>query len=87
MTTELLLGLCVEARDDLDRARAALTRAAEIADEHGIPAPGWEAHLALARLVEDPTGHLTAAEAILERIAADVKDEALRDSLRKRAQP
>ena len=86
-TTELLLGLCVEARDDLDRARAALTRAAEIADEHGIPAPGWEAHLALARLVEDPTAHLTAAEAILERIAADVKDEALRDSLRKRAQP
>ena len=86
-TTELLLGLCVEARDDLDRARAALTRAAEIADEHGIPAPGWEAHLALARLVEDPTAHLTAAETILDRIAADVKDEALRDSLRTRAQP
>jgi tetratricopeptide (TPR) repeat protein len=86
-TSELVLGLCLEARDELDHAIPALARAAEIADEHGIPAPGWEAHLALARLVEDPSGHLTAAEAIVERIAADVKDEGLRDGLRKRAQP
>ena len=83
--SELLLGLCAEACGDRDGARPALTRAAEIADEHGIPAPGWEAHLALARLVEDPTVHLTAAETIVERILAGVKDATLRDSLRERA--
>jgi predicted ATPase/class 3 adenylate cyclase len=86
-TSELLLGLCAEARGDLDRARPALTRATEIADDHEIPAPGWEAHLALARLVEDPGAHLTAAETIVERIAVEVKDESLRDSLRRRTKP
>ena len=86
-TCELLLGLCAEACGNRDGARPALTRAAEIADEHGIPAPGWEAHLALARLVEDPPVHLTAAETIVERILAGVKDATLRDSLRERATP
>ena len=42
--TELVLGLCIEARGDHDRAVAQLAHAAETADEHGIPAPGWEAH-------------------------------------------
>ena len=50
------------------RARR-LPQAAAVADEHGIPAPGWEAHAALARLGAGAT-HTAAAEAIVERMAA-----------------
>ena len=50
-------------------------------DEHGIPAPGWEAHAALARLGAGAT-HAAAAETIADRMAANLKDEAQRDRLR-----
>jgi class 3 adenylate cyclase len=83
--SELVLGLCLEARGELGQARDALAHAAEVADEHGIPAPGWEAHAALARLTDDGDGQRAAARAIVERAAADLSDGPLRDALRARA--
>ncbi len=80
--TELVLGLCLEERGERDRGLAALAHAAALADEHALPATGWEAHAALARLDDDPLNHLRAAEAIVERIAAGLTDEALRTGLR-----
>jgi class 3 adenylate cyclase/tetratricopeptide (TPR) repeat protein len=80
-TTGLVLGLCQEARGELDQARATLAEAATVTDEHGIPAPGWEAHAALARLGAGAT-HAVAAKAIAERMAATLTDEAQRDGLR-----
>jgi class 3 adenylate cyclase/tetratricopeptide (TPR) repeat protein len=85
--TELVLGLCLEGRGERDRAGQALAHAVELADEHGIPAAGWEAHASMAELSEDPDEHLAAAETIVEGIAAGVKDEALRRCLRERAKP
>jgi hypothetical protein len=83
--TGLALGLCLEARGELDQARATLVRVAGVADQHGIPAPAWEAHAALARLGNEPDEHRAATEAIVERMAADLTDDALRASLRERA--
>ena len=80
-TTGLVLGLCQEARGELDQARATLMQVAAVTDEHGIPAPGWEAHAALARLGAGAT-HAATAEAIAERMAATLKDESQRDRLR-----
>jgi class 3 adenylate cyclase len=80
-TALLVLGLCVEARGELDQARALLAEAAEISDVHGIPAPGWEAHAALARL-DHGDQHGAVAAAIVDRIAAELTDDALRDRLR-----
>ena len=80
-TTGLVLGLCQEARGDLDQAHATLAEAAAVADEHGIPAPGWEAHAALARLGAGAR-HALVAEAIVERMADTLTDEAQRDRLR-----
>jgi hypothetical protein len=85
--TELVLGLCMDARGELEGARERLAHAAEVADEHGIPAPAWEAHAALARVADEPEEHRAAAEGILERVAAGLKDEALRDRLREQAIP
>ena len=85
--TELVLGLCLQARGELDRARAALSHAAELADEHGIAATGWEAHASVAPLSGHPDEHYAAAGAIVERIAAQVRDEPLRRSLREWAKP
>jgi class 3 adenylate cyclase/tetratricopeptide (TPR) repeat protein len=84
--SELVLGLCLQERGEGDRAAAALAHAAELADRHGIPATGWEAHAALARLGHESTRHLAAAEAIVTRIAAEVKDPTLQKTLRKRAE-
>jgi len=81
-TSELVLGLCLEARGEIDLAGEALARAARVADEHGIAAPGWEAHAALARLGVESDGHRAAAEAILDRISASLSDDALRAGLR-----
>ena len=81
-TSELILGLCLEARGELERASEALIGAASIADEHGIPAPGWEAHGALARLGVEPDGHRAAAEDIIDRMTADLSDDALRAGVR-----
>jgi tetratricopeptide (TPR) repeat protein len=83
--TELVTGICMEARGELEGAAERLAHAAEVADEHGIPAPSWEAHAALARIVDGPDEHRAAAEGILERVTAGLKDEALRDGLRERA--
>ena len=83
-TSSLVLGLCLEARGELDQARTTLTEAATLSDEHGIPAPSWEAHTALARLGEQSIEHMAAAEAIVERMGAGLKDEAERDRLRER---
>jgi class 3 adenylate cyclase len=83
--TELVLGLCLEARGERDRALAALAHAAEVADGHGILAPAWEAHAALARLDDASGEHVACSEAILERMTADLRDGALRDGLRERA--
>jgi class 3 adenylate cyclase len=86
-TSELVLGLCLEARGEIDLAREAFVRAARVADDHGIPAPGWEAHSALARLGVEAGGHRAAAEAIMDRMAANLSDDALRAGLRALAQP
>jgi tetratricopeptide (TPR) repeat protein len=88
--TALALGLCLEARGELDEARATLAHAADVSDDYGIPAPGWEAHAALARVAGvagEADCHAAAAEAILERMAANLKDEALRDRLHERIKP
>lgn len=89
-TLELALGLCLVELEELDQAAALLGRAAETGDHDGIPAPAWEAHCALARL-HRAAGRWTAAEeqaaiakAIVDRITAGLKDEALRDALRDR---
>jgi class 3 adenylate cyclase len=90
-TTRLVLGLCLEARGELEQAFAQLARAAEIADAHGIPAPGWEAHGALARAyratgrLTDADEHAAMAEAIVERVTTGLKDDELRDGLRERS--
>ncbi len=90
-TTGLVLGLCMQARGDHDQAAALLAHAAEIADEHGIPAPAWEAHAALARTYRaarrsaESDEQRAIAEAIAERVTAGLKDEALRDCVRERA--
>jgi tetratricopeptide (TPR) repeat protein len=84
----LVLGLCLEARGEQDQARELLASAASVADEYGIPAAGWEAHAALARIgSSDGDQHADMSEAIIERIAAGLSDEALRDSLRRQAVP
>jgi DNA-binding SARP family transcriptional activator/tetratricopeptide (TPR) repeat protein len=90
-TTRLVLGLCLQARGELDQACVQLARAAEIADGHGIPAPGWEAHGALARAyraegrLAAADEHAALAEAIVERVTTGLKDEDLRDGVRERA--
>ena len=48
---------------------------------------GWEAHAAVARLLDEPDEHRTAARAIVERMAADLKDDDLRAGLLQRARP
>jgi hypothetical protein len=75
----------MEARGELDGAIAALARAAELADDHGIPAPGWEAHAALARLGPDGAPHLAAAAALVGRMTDGLTDEELRAGLRRHA--
>jgi ATP/maltotriose-dependent transcriptional regulator MalT len=84
--TGLVIGLCAEARGELERARERLDHAARLADKYGIPAVGWEAHAALARSPGEHDEHAT-ARAILERIADDLKDDDLRDGLRQWARP
>ncbi len=79
----LVLGLCEEARGELAQARERLTAVVEVADEHGIPAPGWEAHAALARLGAGED-HAAAAEATISQLAAGLTDEVLRERLRAR---
>ena len=63
----------------------------QIADEHGMPALGWEAHGALARVYRT-SGRLAAAdqqaaiaETIVERVVAGLNDEDLRAGVRERA--
>jgi len=81
-TCELVLGLCLEARGELDLAVEALARAAGVADEHGIAAPGWEAHTGLARLGVEPDQNSAAAEATINRMTANLSEDALRGGLR-----
>jgi hypothetical protein len=85
--TELVIGLCAEARGEPERARERLDHAAGIADHYGIPAVGWEAHAAVARLADEPDEHRAAARAIVEHMTADLTDDALRAGLLERAKP
>ena len=90
-TTALVLGLCLEARGELDEAVALVARSAEIADESGIAAPAWEGHAALARMhrVADRPGEadeqLAMAEASVARVSAGVNADALRAAVRAQA--
>jgi DNA-binding SARP family transcriptional activator len=84
-TTGLVVGLCLEARGELDQARATLRQAAEISDASGIPAAGWEAHAALVRLADEPDEHLAAAGAVVELMTVGLKDDAMGALLRRRA--
>ena len=90
-TTRLVLGLCLEARGELDQAFAQLGYAAEIADAHGITAPSWEAHGVLAAAhraagrLAAADQHATIAEAIVARMTTGLKDEDLRDGVRERS--
>jgi class 3 adenylate cyclase/tetratricopeptide (TPR) repeat protein len=86
-SSAVVVGLCMEALGEVDGAVAALARAAELADKHGIPAPGWEAHAALARLSGDGDPHLAAADAIVGRMIAGLTDDALRAGLGQHATP
>lgn len=90
-STELVLGMCMEARGDHDQAVPRLARAAEIADKHGMPSPAWEAHGALARAYR-AAGRLSEADeeratavAIVERVISGLNDEDLRGCVRERA--
>jgi DNA-binding SARP family transcriptional activator len=91
--TQLVLGLCMEARDERDQAGALLAHVAENADEHGIPAPAWEAQAAMSRMQRsagrhgEADEHLAMAEAIVERMTAGLTDAALRDRMRELARP
>jgi class 3 adenylate cyclase/tetratricopeptide (TPR) repeat protein len=84
--SELVLGLCLEARGELKQAIARLEHAVEVSDDHGIPAPGWEAHAVLARLGAGDE-HAAASRAIIERMTASLKDRAERDRLRSQLSP
>ncbi len=90
-TTGLGLGLCFEARGELDRAREAFVSVAETSDRCELPATGWEAHSVLARvlrasgLAAEADEHQAVAREIVERMAAQVSDESLRDRLLARA--
>ncbi len=86
-SSALVLGLCLESRGNLDEAHGLLTRAASIADEHGIPGCGWEAHAALARVGDQSAEHAAASEALVERIAQALSDDRLRAQFRERAKP
>jgi DNA-binding SARP family transcriptional activator len=86
-TAGVVIGLCLEAGGEFDQARAALRQAAELSDESGIPAAGWEAHAALARLADEPDEHLAAATAIVELMTAGLKDDGAGALLRQRATP
>jgi tetratricopeptide (TPR) repeat protein len=86
-STGLVIGLCAEATGELERARERLEHAARLAGEHGIPAVGWEAHAALARLLDGPDQELAAARAIVERVADDLKDDDLRRGLLQQVRP
>ena len=84
-TTGLVIGLCLEARGEVDRARQTLAQAADLSDESGIPAAGWEAHAALARLEHDPDEHLAAAAAIIERMTVGLENDGAGIFLHERA--
>jgi class 3 adenylate cyclase len=82
---QLVLGLCLARCGELAAARAALTRAADVAEQRGIPGPGWEAHASLAELSVDRERNATAARAILDRLISGLADSADREALRERA--
>jgi tetratricopeptide (TPR) repeat protein len=90
-TTGLGLGLCFEARGELNQAHETFASVAETSDRCGLPAPGWEAHSALARVLRVSGSGAEADEQqavaweIVERMAAQVSDESLRDRLLARA--
>jgi DNA-binding SARP family transcriptional activator len=90
-TTELVLGMCLEALGEHDHAGTLLAHAAATAHAHGIVAPAWEAHAALARMYRaagrcgEADDRLAIADGIIARATAGLKDEALRDGLRERA--
>jgi tetratricopeptide (TPR) repeat protein len=89
--TELVVGLCLEARGEVERATATLTRAAEVSDHAGIPATSWESHAALGRVLrsagrpEEADHHSVSAAETVERVSSGLKDDSLRDCLRARA--
>jgi predicted ATPase len=85
--TGLVIGLCAEKRGELESALERLDHAARLADKCGIPGVGWEAHAAIARLLDEHDEHRTAARAILERVAAGLTDDDVRDGLRQWATP
>jgi tetratricopeptide (TPR) repeat protein len=76
----LVGGLAAAARNDADRARTSLSTALDVADAIGLPGVAWEAHAALASLTGDgAVEHAAAARAEVERIAAGVDDQAIRE--------
>lgn len=76
----LVGGLAAAAREDPDAARARLSGALDIADDIGLPGVAWEAHAALASLAGlDAAEHAATARAEVQRIAAGVDDQAIRD--------
>jgi hypothetical protein len=91
--TKLVLGLCLEARGEPDSALHVLSTAAQISDRYGIPAPGWEAHSALAQVLRvagrppEANEHSARAAAIVDRMAAGLIDGTLRERLIERAKP
>jgi class 3 adenylate cyclase len=90
-TLGLVRGLAMEARGALDEAGEMLARATGVSDKYEIPAPGWESHAALARVLRltgrpgEADDHAAKAAGIVERVSAGLGDAALRDRLRERA--
>ena len=87
-TLSLALGLCHEAQENGDAARAAYGAAAALAAAHGLAVVEWESQAALARHSEaGEAERLRAASAeVVERIAAGVGDERLAAGFRDAAQ-
>jgi hypothetical protein len=89
----LVIGQARIARGDASGAEDALRRALAVADGAGLPAPGWEAHAALAKLLADAGREAEAAESagtareILERLAVPLSDAELRAGLLARVPP
>jgi class 3 adenylate cyclase/tetratricopeptide (TPR) repeat protein len=83
----LVAGLARAADGDGAGAEAALRRAIEVADRAGLPAPDWEARLAIAGLLEasgrgeEASRHRHRAGEILGGLAASLEDPELRAGL------
>jgi len=83
----LVMGQALALLGEASAAEVALVHALEVADQTGLPAPAWEARVALSELLRgagreaEGAGHAEQAHAILQRLAEPLGDAALRAGL------